>query len=176
MVTFVLLCNSRFNFHCYTQREAMPTQKSAWKWHCNLSRLLTQKITKGIHLCKPASLNRPIVTEGFGALEMYFWSDYFLCWGYNTQTTEWTTVQFWTHQQFPRMPCIMSSGIGVRYTAHDWLALPLNDVIFLGRCQTTGCGNSGLFGSKNMRLTDSHCFVCFLGQSLSLCFQFCTLL
>ena len=27
----VLLCNSRFNFHCYTQREAMPTQKSARK-------------------------------------------------------------------------------------------------------------------------------------------------
>ena len=29
VVAFVLLHNSRFNFHCYTQREAMPTQKSA---------------------------------------------------------------------------------------------------------------------------------------------------
>ena len=28
---FVLLRSSRFNFHCYTQREAMPTQKSAQK-------------------------------------------------------------------------------------------------------------------------------------------------
>ena len=37
VVAFVLLHNSRFNFHCYTQ----PTQKS------------------GIHSCKPASLNRP---------------------------------------------------------------------------------------------------------------------
>ena len=27
---FVLLRDSRFNFHCYTQREATPTQKSAW--------------------------------------------------------------------------------------------------------------------------------------------------
>ena len=31
VVTFVLLSNSRFNFHCYTQLEATPTQKSAWK-------------------------------------------------------------------------------------------------------------------------------------------------
>ena len=31
-VAFVLLRNSRFNFHCYTQREATPTQKSAQKW------------------------------------------------------------------------------------------------------------------------------------------------
>ena len=61
VVAFVLLHNSRFNFHCYTQCEAMLTQKSAWKWHCNLSRLLAWKITKGIHLCKPASLNCPIL-------------------------------------------------------------------------------------------------------------------
>ena len=27
VLAFVLLCNSRFNFHCYTQREAMPTHK-----------------------------------------------------------------------------------------------------------------------------------------------------
>ena len=32
MVAFVLLCNSRFNFHCYTQCESTPTQKSARKW------------------------------------------------------------------------------------------------------------------------------------------------
>ena len=31
VVAFLLLCNptSRFNFHCYTQREATPTQKLA---------------------------------------------------------------------------------------------------------------------------------------------------
>ena len=60
VVAFVLFRNYRFNFHCYTQREATPTHKSAQKWRCDLSRLLAQKITKGIHLCKPASLNRPI--------------------------------------------------------------------------------------------------------------------
>ena len=31
VVAFVLLRNSRFSFHCYTQREATPTQKSAHK-------------------------------------------------------------------------------------------------------------------------------------------------
>ena len=32
VVAFVLHRNSRFNFHCYTQREAMSTQKWAQKW------------------------------------------------------------------------------------------------------------------------------------------------
>ena len=31
VLAFVLLRNSNFNFHCYTQREATPTQKSAPK-------------------------------------------------------------------------------------------------------------------------------------------------
>ena len=31
VVAFILLRNSIFNFHCYTQREATPTQKSARK-------------------------------------------------------------------------------------------------------------------------------------------------
>ena len=59
VVAFVPLRSSRFNFHCYTQREATPTQKSARKWRCDLLRLLARKITKGIHSCTPASLNRP---------------------------------------------------------------------------------------------------------------------
>ena len=60
VVAFVLLCSSRFGFHCHTWCEAMPTQKSAWKWLCNLSQLLVWKIAKGIHLRKPGSLNRLI--------------------------------------------------------------------------------------------------------------------
>ena len=64
-VAFVLLRNSRFNFHCYSQCEAMPTQKSAQKWCCDLSQLLAWKIIKGIHLCKPASLNHPIEQLSF---------------------------------------------------------------------------------------------------------------
>ena len=31
VLAFVLLRDSRFNFHCYTQREVTPTQKSARK-------------------------------------------------------------------------------------------------------------------------------------------------
>ena len=31
VLPFVLLRDSRFNFHCYTKREATPTQKSARK-------------------------------------------------------------------------------------------------------------------------------------------------
>ena len=60
VLAFVLLRNPRFNFHCYTQHEATPIEKSVWKWFCDLSWLLARKITKGVHLCKPASLNRPI--------------------------------------------------------------------------------------------------------------------
>ena len=63
MVEFVLLRSYRFNIYCYAQREATPTQKSARKGRCDLSRLLARKITKGIHSCKPASLNRPSVVK-----------------------------------------------------------------------------------------------------------------
>ena len=70
VVAFVLLRSSRFNFHCYIQREATPIQKSARKWRCDLSRLLPRKITTGIHSCKAASLNRPIpLTSG----SLYHW-------------------------------------------------------------------------------------------------------
>ena len=64
---FLLLHNSSFNFHCYAQREATPTQKSAQNLNgsCDVSRLLARKITKGIHSCKPASLNCPTGTVLF---------------------------------------------------------------------------------------------------------------
>ena len=71
VVAFVLLRNSRFNFHCYPQREATPAQKLSWKWRCDHSRLLARKITEGIHACKPTSLNRPIV-ERDGVLQYPF--------------------------------------------------------------------------------------------------------
>ena len=37
VLAFVLLRLSRFSLCCYTQHEAMPTQKSARQWCCNLS-------------------------------------------------------------------------------------------------------------------------------------------
>ena len=59
VLAFVLLRNFRFNSQCYTQCEATPTQKLARGWCRDLSLLLVQKITKGIHSCRPASLNCP---------------------------------------------------------------------------------------------------------------------
>ena len=64
VVAFVLLRNSRFSFHCYTQCEATPTQKSARKWCCKLSQLFVRMIPKGIHSCKPALLNCPMQYKG----------------------------------------------------------------------------------------------------------------
>ena len=78
MVAFVRLRNSWLNFHCYTQREATPTQKSARKWRCDLSRLLARKITKGIHSCKPAALNRPIALA-VGRFSEAGWCHHCLC-------------------------------------------------------------------------------------------------
>ena len=63
VLAFVLLHNFRFNFHCYIQDEATPTQKSSRRWRCDLSRLLAWKITKGIHLCKFASFTEPPWTQ-----------------------------------------------------------------------------------------------------------------
>ena len=55
----VLLCNSRFKFHCYTQHEATPTQKLARKWRCNLSWLLMQKDYKGHSLVQTSFTEPP---------------------------------------------------------------------------------------------------------------------
>ena len=55
--------------------EATSTQKSARKWCCNLSQLCARKITKGIHSCKPASLNRPIKEGSItDKVQVFLWS------------------------------------------------------------------------------------------------------
>ena len=60
VLAFVLLRDSRFNFHCYT-----AWGNAYWEIgpevRCDLSRHLARKITKRIHSSKPASLNRPIL-------------------------------------------------------------------------------------------------------------------
>ena len=63
VVAFVLLRNSRFIFHCYTQREPTPVRNRPGSGSYDLSRLLARKIMKGIHSCKPASLNCPIARK-----------------------------------------------------------------------------------------------------------------
>ena len=58
VLAFVLLRNFNFNFHCYTQREATPTQKSARKCSRDFFRERLQSAL--FYSSKPASLNRPI--------------------------------------------------------------------------------------------------------------------
>ena len=50
VLAFVLLCNSRFNFHCYTQREATPTQKSAWKCAATTRDFLRERLQSAFTL------------------------------------------------------------------------------------------------------------------------------
>ena len=60
VLAFVLLPNSRFSFHCYTQLELTAySEIGPGIGSCDLSRLLARKITKGIHSCKPTSPNGP---------------------------------------------------------------------------------------------------------------------
>ena len=66
VLAFVLLRNSNFNFHCYTQREAYS--EICPEVRCDLSQLLSRKITKRIHSNKPASLNRLIYKSCLWAL------------------------------------------------------------------------------------------------------------
>ena len=58
VLAFSLLRNSMFNLHCYTQREATPTQKSAWKCaatSCNFLRERSQSaFTLANQLCQIA--------------------------------------------------------------------------------------------------------------------------
>ena len=61
VVAFILLRNSRFNFHCSIHSMNQRLYRNQPRnGSCNLSRLLALKITKGIHTCKPVSLNCPL--------------------------------------------------------------------------------------------------------------------
>ena len=59
VLAFVLLRDSRFNFHCYTQHAATPTQKSARK----CSATSCAKDYKAHSPCKTTLLNHPIVSS-----------------------------------------------------------------------------------------------------------------
>ena len=50
VLAFVLLCDSRFNFHCYTQREARPTQKSARKCAATSCDVLRERLQSAFTL------------------------------------------------------------------------------------------------------------------------------
>ena len=53
VVAFVLLQMSMFNFHCYSRVYQRLLRNWLGSGSCNLLWLLAQKITKGIHSCKP---------------------------------------------------------------------------------------------------------------------------
>ena len=50
VLAFVLLRNSRFNFHCYTEREATPTQKSARKCAATSRDILRERLQSAFTL------------------------------------------------------------------------------------------------------------------------------
>ena len=50
VMAFVLLRDSRFNFHCYTKREATPTQKSARKCAATSRDFLHERLQKAYTL------------------------------------------------------------------------------------------------------------------------------
>ena len=50
VLAFVLLRNSSFNFHCYTQREATPTQKSARKCAATSRDILRERLESAFTL------------------------------------------------------------------------------------------------------------------------------
>jgi len=60
VLAFVLLRNSNFNFHCYTQREATPTQKSAGKYAATSRDFFRERLRSAFTLANSASLNHPI--------------------------------------------------------------------------------------------------------------------
>ena len=50
VLVFVLFRGSRFNFHCYTQREATPTQKSARKCAATSRNFLRERLQSAFTL------------------------------------------------------------------------------------------------------------------------------
>ena len=64
VLVFVLLRDSRFNFHCYIHSVKQRLLKNRPGSDTATSRdFLRERFKKGIHSCKPASPNRPITLE-----------------------------------------------------------------------------------------------------------------
>ena len=59
VLAFVLLCSSRFNFHCYTQHEATPTQKLARQWQLQPSTTSSAKDYAGHSLAQSSFAELP---------------------------------------------------------------------------------------------------------------------
>ena len=79
-VAFVLLCSSMFSFHCYTQCEAMPTQKLVWrKWQLRCYMTSWMKDYKGHSLMNATSFTEPPSSTP------QQWSNESTCHGFDSQ-------------------------------------------------------------------------------------------
>ena len=108
VVAFVLLVNSRFNFHCYTQREPTPTQKSARKWHPRPFATSCTKDCEG-HSLEQTSFTEPPNTHTGRHTSLicmscfiYFIPSIFLAQFQQTRVTPKYTLITWIHQHWLR--------------------------------------------------------------------------
>ena len=92
VLAFVLLRGSRFNFHCYTQREATPTQKLARKCAATSRDFLRERLQSAFTLANQLrwiaqyvscdtfwlSLSKVVVIDWWSLIQRYpplFWAD-----------------------------------------------------------------------------------------------------
>ena len=94
VLAFVLLRDSRFNFHCYTQREATPTQKSARKCAATSHDFLRERLQSAFTL---ANQLRWIAQYHGPISPMVYTMDLYLPW-----SIPWTYI---SHGLYLRLRC-----------------------------------------------------------------------
>ena len=73
VLAFVLLYYSRFNFHCYTQREATPTQKSARKCAVTSHDILCKRLQSAFTLANQLRWIAQQVLSNGGLKKHFAW-------------------------------------------------------------------------------------------------------
>ena len=117
VLAFVLLCNTRFNFHCYTQRGPTPTQKSARKWQVQPFATSSTKDYEGHSLVQTSFAELPNMMPRTQCCNSALW---------NTQLIQFAPCWFlWilpsTEQtRHVARPAVLSSGQGGRYRHNGW--------------------------------------------------------
>ena len=89
--------NSRFNFHCYTQHEATPTRKSAWKWQLQPLMTSCAKDCKGHSLMQTSFTEPPNRAAGKTSCSLNrFGLSYLFC-SFYFKVIICSFVKFWVH-------------------------------------------------------------------------------
>ena len=112
---FVLLCDSRFNFYCYTQHEATPAQKSAQKCAATSRNFLRERLQSAFTLANQLRWIAP----------------------YTLQYVHW-----WLNQQRPvRMGFCCQQGAATTYKDNDayWAVQPSWFMQFFMQEVAKGC-------------------------------------